>query len=131
VPVTWTSAPSAAAAGGAPPVKTRIPSEVAGSASTVASGSWMKNPLLRTPVTTPRVVTELPTIGDEAPGPWMSWIGVSATSSLVIVPCPWASVAVAPVMFVTLTKNVSLASTTVSPLTSTVKEWVELPTGIV
>ena len=39
VPVTCTSAPTAAAAGGAELVNTRMPSDVAGSASTVASGS--------------------------------------------------------------------------------------------
>ena len=46
VPVTCTLLPMAAAAGGADEVKTKIPSDVLGSASTVASGSWIKKPLL-------------------------------------------------------------------------------------
>src|SRR5262245_55821066 len=121
VAVTWTKLPRAAAAGGAALVKTKTPSDVAGSASTVASGSWMKNPLLRTPVTMPRVVTLEPTTGDEAPGPWMSWIGVTATSSLTMVPMPWVSPPVAPTTFVTLTKKLSLGSGTVSRLTVTLK----------
>ena len=43
-------------------------------------------------------------------------------SSLTIVPWPWPSVTLAPVTFVTLTKNVSLVSGVLSPLTSTVNE---------
>lgn len=69
VAVTWTRLPTAAAAGGAELVKTKMPSEVSGSASTVASGSCMKKPLLLRPVTMPRVVTLLPTIGELAPAP--------------------------------------------------------------
>jgi hypothetical protein len=98
----------------------RMPSEVAGSASTEASGSWMKKPLVLTPVTMPRVVTE-PESGEEPPGPWMSWIGVTTTSSLLMVPRPWTSPAVAPVMLVTFTKNVWFGSGVVSPLTVTLK----------
>ena len=44
-----------------------------------------------------------------------------AVSSLVIVPWPWPSPTVAPVTFVTLTKNVSVGSIAVSPLTVTSK----------
>ena len=91
----------------------------------------MKNPLLFRPVTMPRVETLLPTIGALAPGPWMSWIGVSVTSSLLIVPRPWLSVTVAPTTPLTLTKKVSLDSVTVSPLTTTVKVPAETPTAIV
>ena len=60
MPRTCTRLPTAAAAGGALPVKTKIPSEVAGSwsLSALSSGVWMKKPLLkRTAVTTPCVVT--------------------------------------------------------------------------
>jgi hypothetical protein len=72
VPVTSTNADTDATPGGGPTVKTKMPSDVAGSASTVASGSWMKNPSAFMLVTTPRVVTTAPTIGDVLPGPWMS-----------------------------------------------------------
>src|SRR5687768_13039977 len=57
VPVTATRLPTDASAGGALDVNTKIPSDVFGSPSPVASGSWMKKPLLLTPVTTPRVTT--------------------------------------------------------------------------
>ena len=91
----------------------------------------MKKPLFLRPVTMPRVVTEAPTSGELAPGPWMSWMGVSATSSFRIEPCPWVSPALAPVMLVTLTKKVSLASGVTSPLTVTLKLYEELPAGMV
>ena len=42
-------------------------------------------------------------------------------SSLTIVPWPWPSATVAPVTFVTLTRNVSSGSTAVSPLTRTLE----------
>ena len=58
-----------APAGSGLPVKTKIPSDVLGSASALASGAWMKNPLLLTPVTIPVVVTVCPTTGDVAPLP--------------------------------------------------------------
>ena len=48
--------------------------------------------------------------------------GTGATSSLVIVPWPWASPTVAPVTLVTLTKKVSLGSVVRSPLTVTLNE---------
>ena len=82
----------------------------------------MKNPLLNLrAVTIPRVVTAEPSSGEARPFPWMSWMGVSATSSFVIVPCPCPSATVAPVRFVTFTTKVSFASTVVSPFTVTLK----------
>ena len=119
VPVTWTRLPTAAAAGGAEKVNTKTPSEVAGSASTVASGSCTKKPFDFTPVTTPRVETELPTRGEAAPLPWIEAMAVRVTSSLTIVPVPWASATVTPTTFVTFTKKVSFASTATSPFTVT------------
>lgn len=62
-PMTVTSLPIAAA-GSALDVKTRIPSDVFGSASASASGVWMKKPLLLTPVTMPLMVTACPLKGD-------------------------------------------------------------------
>jgi hypothetical protein len=79
----------------------------------------MKKPLNRTPVTMPVVVTTLPTIGDELPGPWMSWTGMTVTSSFAMVPVPVASIGVAPTTFATVRVNVSLGSVVVSPFTST------------
>src|ERR1051325_2065627 len=69
VPVTLTRLPIAAVAGGALEVKTKIPSDVSGSASTSASGVWRKNPSLTSPVTMPVVVTAWPTIGEVEPFP--------------------------------------------------------------
>ena len=60
---------TAAPAGSVLPVKTKIPSDVLGSASALASGVWMKKPLLLTPVTIPVVVTVCPTTGEVAPLP--------------------------------------------------------------
>jgi hypothetical protein len=57
---------------GAELVKTKMPSDVPGSESADASGSCRKNPLLFSAVTTPRVVTELPTSGETFPDPWMA-----------------------------------------------------------
>lgn len=51
-------------------------------------------------------------------------------SSLTIVPRPCPSLTVAPVTLLTLTKNVSSGSASVSPLTSTVKVAL-LPAGMV
>ena len=53
VPVTSTRAANAAAAGGALDVKTKIASDVFGSASKSASASCTKKPFGVTPVTTP------------------------------------------------------------------------------
>ena len=72
-------------------------------------------------------MTDVPASGEAAPGPWMSWIGVRVV--VVIVPWPWPSVTVAPVTLVTLTKNVSFGSAVVSPLTRTLKVWVDVPGG--
>src|ERR1700674_1541517 len=69
VPVTLTELPIAAAAGGALEVNTKMPSDVSGLASTLASGVCRKKPLLRRPVTMPVVVTELPAKGEVAPLP--------------------------------------------------------------
>src|SRR6266480_3038927 len=64
VPPTWTLLPRTAAAGGALEVKTKMPSDVFGSPSTVPSGSCRKKPLLLRPVTIPLVVTALPANGE-------------------------------------------------------------------
>ena len=108
------------------PVKTKMPSEVAASPSPI--GSWMKNPLLaavpsKSPTTTPSVV-RMPVSAAVEPLPWMRKMGVNGSShglesSFRIVPWPWPSATVAPVTFVTLTKNDSFASMPVSPLTLT------------
>ena len=115
VPCTCTSSPTATIA--PPGVNTKMPSEVSGSASMLASGSWMKKPLLFSPVTMPRVTTMLPFSGETAPLPWMSWIGVITKSSLRMVPSPCTSPAVAPTTLVILTKKFSSGSTVVSPIT--------------
>src|SRR5687767_7237667 len=65
VPVTVTISPTATS--GAPEVNTKIPSDVFGSASTVASGSCMKNPFDLRAVTTPELITPCPANGDTAP----------------------------------------------------------------
>ena len=49
----------------------------------------------------------------------------------MIVPRPWASLAVAPLMLVTLTKKVSFGSGVMSPLTVTVNVKVVFPAAIV
>ena len=73
VPVTRTSAPTTAPAGGAVDVKTKMPSEVAALASTSASGVCRKNPLLkRRAVTMPSVVTAWPANGETPEAPWIS-----------------------------------------------------------
>src|SRR5687768_10699259 len=72
VPVTVTASPTVTA--GKPPTKTKMPSEVFGSASTVASGSCMKKPFDLRPVTTPEVVTPCPLKGEIRPLPWISLI---------------------------------------------------------
>src|SRR5438034_2658492 len=70
VPVTQTSLPTTAAAGGAAEVNTNTPSDVAGSPSPGAS-IWMKKPLVFTPVTMPFVVTLVPASSDSSPLPWI------------------------------------------------------------
>ena len=65
---------------GAMPVNTKMPSEVAGSAS-AASTDCRKNPLLNLiPVTTPSVSTNSPSCGLTAPLPWI-WLMVRATAT--------------------------------------------------
>ena len=54
---------------------------------------------------------------------------VGSGSSSVIVPTPWPSAIVAFVGFERLTKNVSFASSSRSPLTSTVTVFVVWPGG--
>ena len=117
VPVTRTRLPTAAVAGGAVEVKTKMPSEVAGLPSTCASAVCRKKPLLNfCAVTMPSVVTMLPFSGDSRPGPWICAMGMSVTSSFWMVPTPWPSDTSAPVTPVMSTKKVSLGSASVSPL---------------
>ncbi len=125
VPVALTRCPSATAVGQVMQ-KTKIPSDVAGLASASASSSWRKKPDSRLApwklaMTTPSTVTVAPGMGVAAPFPCTSWMKATVTSSLVIVPRPWTSPALAPVMLKTLTKNVSLASGVMSRLTVTLK----------
>ena len=87
--------------------------------------------MLATAVTMPVVVTALPTSGEMCAAPWMSWIAVIVTSSLVIVPRPEPSaIAAVPVVltrFDSWTVKVSFGSTTVSPLIATSMVWVSAP----
>ena len=71
MPLTLTALPTAAAGGGDDEVKTKIPSEVFGSASYPAVGVCRKKPLLLTPVTMPVVLTRLPASGEVEPLPWI------------------------------------------------------------
>ena len=75
-PPTWTASPTATAAAAAPP-KTKIASEVAGSASGL--GSCRKKPFGRTAVTMPVVTTFCSTSGETCAAPWIAWIGVGVT----------------------------------------------------
>ena len=59
-PETRTALPTTAAAGGAPPVKTKMPSDVLGSVSASGSGVCRKKPFDLRPVTTPVVATTWP-----------------------------------------------------------------------
>ena len=119
VPVTCSSAPTTAAGGSVDPVKTTMPSDVSGSVSASASGVCRKKPFDLRAVTTPRVDTVAPTIGEVAPAPWMAWIVVSCTSSLRIVTTPESSPTLAPTTLPTTTANVSFGSMNVSPTTLT------------
>ncbi len=67
-----TSTASATATVGAPPVKTRMPSDVATAPSTPASGSWIQKPFADLAVTMPSVSTGLPASGEMWEAPWMS-----------------------------------------------------------
>ena len=73
VPVTVTRSPTATA--GKPPTKTKIPSEVVGSAS--GTGSCMKKPFDLRAVTMPEVITPAPANGETSPLPWTSWIAAT------------------------------------------------------
>ncbi len=105
--------------------KTKMPSDVAGSASTSASSSWIKKPrscpepwVWYAPTTMASTVN-VPA-AELSSFVWISWMSVTTTpSSLTIVPWPCPSTTVAPVTFVTLTKKVSSGSATVSPVTKT------------
>ena len=57
------------AGGGAEFVKTNTPSEVLGRRRSRVSASWMKKPLVLTPVTMPAVVTDWPANGEVSPRP--------------------------------------------------------------
>ena len=85
VPVTSTSFPIAAPAGGVPPVKTKIPSEVAGSVSASASGVCMKKPLVLRAVTMPWVVTNCPSYAERSSAPWISAIVRATAWTLIVV----------------------------------------------
>ena len=118
VPVTRTRLPTAALAGGAVEVNTKMPSDVAGLPSAWPSAVCRKKPLLNFwAVTTPSVVTTAPSRGENRPLPWMSWICTTVTSSFSMVPRPWASPMAAPPGLLRLTKKVSSGSDVVSPLT--------------
>jgi len=60
--------------------------------------------------------------GDRVAGPT-----VTGTSSLTMMPCPWPSAMAAPVADARSTRNVSLDSGVVSPLTCTVTVCVVWP----
>ncbi len=82
-PVTVTRSP-AATVGQFPRQKTKMPSEVAGSASASASSSWRKNPSNASSrsnrlVTTPWTCTG-PVIATDEPEPWTSWMNTSSGS---------------------------------------------------
>src|SRR5258705_303955 len=65
------------------------------------------------------------TVGPTVPSFWLTSLieMVAAPPSLTIVPTPWLSLIVALTGFVRLTKNVSLGSNLVSPLTVTATGW--------
>ena len=71
-PVTRTASPTLAV--GADEVKTKMPSEVAGSAS--GFGSCIQKPFEPCAVTMPGTFTSWPSNGEMCAAPWMSWIGV-------------------------------------------------------
>ena len=75
-PVTRTESPTVAV--GADEVKTKMPSEVAGSAS--GFGSWIQKPFVLLAVTIPRTFTIWPLKGEMCVAPCTSWIGVAAVS---------------------------------------------------
>src|ERR1700687_3297088 len=85
VPVMQMLFPSAAVAGGADDVKTKMPSEVFGSPSP-GEGIWIKKPFDFKPVTMPLVVSVLPASGDVLPLPCicaMVCVGAQVVSALM------------------------------------------------
>ncbi len=75
-------------------------------------------------VNTKDLLPLLPSVADTS---LMVRAGMGGASSLVMVPKPCASVMVAPLALLRLTKNVSLASTSVSPVTFTVIVFAGFP----
>ncbi len=75
-PLTRTESPTSAV--GDEEVKTKMPSEVAGSAS--GFGSCIQKPLPLRAVTTPSVFTIWPASGERCAAPWTSWIEIGAVS---------------------------------------------------
>ena len=83
VPDTRTRSPTATV--GAPPVNTRMPSEVAASASSWPGTVCRKKALLkRRAVTMPSTATRSPSRGDRRPEPWTSWMPSSGASTSVV-----------------------------------------------
>src|SRR6476659_456154 len=93
-PVTRIESPTFAA--GADEVKTKMPSEVAGSAS--GFGSCIQKPFVLLAVTIPRTFTIWPLKGEMCVAPCTSWIGVAAVSvaeakvTLQLAPCTKSAV---------------------------------------
>jgi hypothetical protein len=73
-PLTRTESPTTAV--GVEVVKTKIASEVAGSASGL--GSCIQKPFELRAVTTPSTFTTCPLYGEMCVAPWTSWIGIGA-----------------------------------------------------
>src|SRR5439155_19274883 len=80
VPLTCARSPTLTELG-ADDVKTKIPSDVAGSASHSASGASSQKPFVAFAVTTPFVDTTRPLSGEMCAAPWMSWIATSGPST--------------------------------------------------
>src|SRR5437667_36810 len=76
-----------------------------------------------------RLTVKVNTVGPTLPSFWLTSLieMVGCPSSLTIVPAPWLSLIVALTGFERLTKNVSLGSNLVSPLTMTVTGWLVTP----
>ena len=81
VPLTCTKSPAAGTSGAPNPVKTKSPSDVNGSPSSIPSGVWMKKPFDRCAVTTPAVVTNCPSNVEVTADPWIEAIGSVVTCS--------------------------------------------------
>src|SRR5437868_6917787 len=83
-PRTVTRLPTAAVAEGVLLVKTKIPSEVLGSASASESGNWMKKPFVLRAVTTPSTCTTVFAKGEKMPAPWTSWMASLGTAAVTV-----------------------------------------------